>query len=453
MSGIDELERFVAQRDWPRALEQFDRLTAKDQSHLRAKYNRAIALLELGHVGDAREAFRKMTVEHPSSMSVLFMRGKASLSAGAIDEGLRDLDIVWSKRRDELTLRLLAGVHWMRSDYDAFYGKLSEAVRSPELAAIAADILREVGFLDEALQYLERAADTIQRDSIEAHIHVDRDDGVAAEAAARRVLQKQPGYPPAMVHFIVSLLLQGKVEQAQEAIGYARAADPYGQRWLADEAVVFRLVNDPQFNEFYDPNQLVGVYQLAAPPGYASIEKFNEALAQAVEKYQKYTAHPIGQSLRTGSQTIVELSQLEDPVIKAYFAALDGPIREYLNKIGADEAHPLARRNTGNYRIAGSWSVKLRGGGRHVNHFHPEGWISSSYYVSVPDETTDTARRAGWIKFGEPPYKTSPPSPPLKWVQPKAGMLVLFPSYLWHGTEPIDEGSTRITAPFDIVPA
>ena len=94
----------------------------------------------------------------------------------------------------------------------------------------------------------------------------------------------------------------------------------------------------------------------------------------------------------------------------------------------------------------------LQGGGNHVNQFHPEGWISSSYYVSVPEETNDASRRADWIKFGEPPYPTRPASLPLKWVQSKAGTLVLFPSYMWHGTEPIDEGSTRITAPFDIVP-
>ena len=121
--------------------------------------------------------------------------------------------------------------------------------------------------------------------------------------------------------------------------------------------------------------------------------------------------------------------------------------------IGNDPSHPLTRRNTGNYRFAGSWSVKLHGGGRHVSHVHSEGWISSAYYVSVPKETFDETRRAGWIKFAEPPYETVPPSPALKWVQPKAGTLVLFPSYLWHGTTPIDEGSSRITAPFDIVPA
>ena len=87
-----------------------------------------------------------------------------------------------------------------------------------------------------------------------------------------------------------------------------------------------------------------------------------------------------------------------------------------------------------------------------MNHVHPEGWISSSYYVAVPEETKSDNNRAGWIKFGEPPFDTSPPSPPEKWIGPEAGMLVLFPSFLWHGTEAIHDGSIRVTAPFDAVP-
>ena len=36
-------------------------------------------------------------------------------------------------------------------------------------------------------------------------------------------------------------------------------------------------------------------------------------------------------------------------------------------------------------------------------------------------------------------------------IQPKEGRLVLFPSYMWHGTIPFSSGE-RLTAPFDVVP-
>ena len=96
--------------------------------------------------------------------------------------------------------------------------------------------------------------------------------------------------------------------------------------------------------------------------------------------------------------------------------------------------------------------MRLGSGGHHVNHIHPRGWISSAYYVSVPPETGSGDSKAGWIKFGEPPIRTSPELAPEKWVQPRAGLLVLFPSFLWHGTEPIKDGAARVTAPFDVVP-
>jgi hypothetical protein len=36
-------------------------------------------------------------------------------------------------------------------------------------------------------------------------------------------------------------------------------------------------------------------------------------------------------------------------------------------------------------------------------------------------------------------------------VEPRVGMLVLFPSYMWHGTE-VFEGQERMSLSFDIVP-
>ena len=80
------------------------------------------------------------------------------------------------------------------------------------------------------------------------------------------------------------------------------------------------------------------------------------------------------------------------------------------------------------------------------------GWISSSYYVQVPKEVEGSTTKNGWIQFGQPPTDISDMSPEHV-IEPKAGRLVLFPSYLWHGTLPITEDSPRLTLPFDIIPA
>src|SRR5690606_18051127 len=97
--------------------------------------------------------------------------------------------------------------------------------------------------------------------------------------------------------------------------------------------------------------------------------------------------------------------------------------------------------------LSSAWSVQLRREGFHVNHVHPEGWISSAYYVDVPDEVNDPTLMSGWLKFGEPRY----PTPGLTAegvVQPRAGRLVLFPSYMWHGTNAIHGDQPRTTIAF-----
>jgi hypothetical protein len=38
-------------------------------------------------------------------------------------------------------------------------------------------------------------------------------------------------------------------------------------------------------------------------------------------------------------------------------------------------------------------------------------------------------------------------------VKPEPGKLVLFPSYMWHGTAPFGGDQPRLTIAFDLIPA
>jgi hypothetical protein len=87
-----------------------------------------------------------------------------------------------------------------------------------------------------------------------------------------------------------------------------------------------------------------------------------------------------------------------------------------------------------------------------VNHYHPDGWISSCYYVSVPDAVKDETAIQGWIKFGEPAFDVALKQPIRRAIQPAQGRLVLFPSYTWHGTVPFHDRAARTTIAFDVVP-
>ena len=113
----------------------------------------------------------------------------------------------------------------------------------------------------------------------------------------------------------------------------------------------------------------------------------------------------------------------------------------------------MRRRNTGDYGISGMWSVRLRSNGFHVDHYHPQGWISSACYLRLPPAVQDRGGE-GWIRFGKPAFPTTPPLGPEYFLKPEPGLLVLFPSYMWHGTVPFTgaPGDTRLTIAFDVAP-
>jgi hypothetical protein len=47
---------------------------------------------------------------------------------------------------------------------------------------------------------------------------------------------------------------------------------------------------------------------------------------------------------------------------------------------------------------------------------------------------------------------TAPKLDPEHFVKPEPGMLVLFPSYMWHGTAPFGGKEPRLTIAFDVAP-
>ncbi|MEM8744418.1 MAG: putative 2OG-Fe(II) oxygenase, partial [Pseudomonadota bacterium] len=77
------------------------------------------------------------------------------------------------------------------------------------------------------------------------------------------------------------------------------------------------------------------------------------------------------------------------------------------------------------------------------------------YYAKIPDcvRAEDDAK-AGWIEFGRPHrYPEAEAEPIVRSYQPSEGMIVLFPSYFYHRTEPFESDEKRISIAFDIIPA
>lgn len=443
-----------AQKRWAEASEVWHLVLSHKPYDVAARYNAAMADTELGRLEKADAAYTHLLNEGVDDAAVWFMRGRTRCEASQIEAGIADLKTAWVKRPEAHVLKNLANSLWMASDHAGFEELLSHV--PDDLALMAVDLRGQSGDLQGALDAWEALPEqhkTVAAGlAIKSVLHRDLEQIDEAYEAGEAALALMPHDPFVIDAAACGRLMVGDGAGALSIIQPLRTAEPNSQHWLAYEATALRVMGDPLYEFIVDMDAHVRSYELPVPEGFSSIESFNEAFLEALEPVRGFTTHPLDQSLRLGMQTSRDLVTTPDPVIQAYIKALDIPIRAYMADIGKEPEHPLTARNSGNYRFNGCWSVKLTGGGNHVNHIHSEGWISSAYYASVPPETRAGDSKAGWIKFGEPPFPTRTDTSPQKWIQPEAGILVLFPSYLWHGTEPISGNATRVTAPFDVVP-
>ena len=94
----------------------------------------------------------------------------------------------------------------------------------------------------------------------------------------------------------------------------------------------------------------------------------------------------------------------------------------------------------------------MKDSGFHTSHIHPQGWISSAYYIALPSQIADRERKQGWLTLGEPPFDLRWSDPVRRYIQPREGSLVLFPSYFFHGTVPFRSTTNRTAIAFDAVP-
>ena len=335
--------------------------------------------------------------------------------------------------------RELADLIWMQTgDIAKARAALDAAPQSHEIVAVTVRLLEAAGE-DQAAYAL--AAERAKRDP-SLHVLAARAALKLDPQAAERHLAAAPrdGTPARAKAEIEVDLALGRSEQAARRAEALRAARPNDQHAIALLGCAYRLAGDDRYKALYDYDRLVKSYGIDPPQGWSSLETYLSDLGQALDRIHGPLTHPVGQSLRHGSQTMRALADYPDPPIRALFAAMDAPIRRHIAAIGADSG----------YRIASAWSVRLNSGGFHLSHVHPEGWLSSAFYVRVPK---DMPGQEGWLKFGEPGPPTLPPLMPDHLIKPQAGMLVLFPSYMWHGTVPFSSSDKRLSCAFDIVRA
>lgn len=270
-------------------------------------------------------------------------------------------------------------------------------------------------------------------------------DALAAYAAA---LDIDANHAPALRESARCLVIGGDLDAAAPRIARLLASDPADQQALALQALVWRFTDDPQAQWLMDPG-LIGTQWLV--PDGGDVDGFNHRLDSALTALHTGRHHPLEQTLRGGTQTTDDLFTRDLPEVASVRAMIEQAVDRHIAALADDPAHPFLARKAAEWQFSGSWSVRLASGGHHSNHIHPEGWISAVYYVAVPDAVDDG--QSGWLKFGETGMHLGAREQITHMVRPRPGLMVLFPSYFYHGTVPFDDAAHRTTIAFDIIPA
>jgi tetratricopeptide (TPR) repeat protein len=319
-----------------------------------------------------------------------------------------------------------------------------------------AHFLAQAGRHDEAHDVYQRLLTQDPRDPIatlgacRALVALNR---VGEASSALDVLLARPGIDPTLYSQAAeAALLAGDPVKAAHLCEQGLSRAPWNGACLAMLGTAWRMLQDERDETLSGYDTLVRAIDLDPPEGFSSMDDFNAELDASLDRLHPGKREFLGQSLRGGTQTPAMLFGTGIPLVEKLKNRIDEAVTRYIAALPEDDAHPFLSRRTRAIRYAGSWSSRLRDRGFHVNHIHPAGWISSCYYVAVPGATRDESARQGWIKFGEPAAPIALKQPVRRAIQPMAGRLILFPSYLWHGTIAFHDQAARTTIAFDVVP-
>jgi uncharacterized protein (TIGR02466 family) len=292
----------------------------------------------------------------------------------------------------------------------------------PIYTATLVRLLEQFGRVDEAVAVLAERLPLLPSDAtlarLEATVKLERGDPLGAEAALERALALAPADQASIALLGLALQLQGKEEAAATLLGLDR---------------------------------FIASVELTAPPPFCDIAAFNCALAEDIRGHSRLRYEPVGLAAKGGYLTEDLLADRTEAIL-GFERALRRAIDAYVAALPHDAAHPFLRLNPSRYRL-NLWATRVAAQGVIDTHIHDASWLSGAYYVELPPALGAGEDRSGWIEFGRPHRGLpAPPESALRSIRPAAGMLLLFPSYLYHRTLPFAGEGERISISFDLTP-
>lgn len=427
------------------------RLTELQPSSAVAEHNLAAALGDMGDASGAEAAARRAFSKGGDAPETWLVLARALTNLSRIEEAEQALTQALARRPlygD--ALKDLAQLIWMKTgDPDQARGPLDRALMNPEsdegLLVLRAAVLFDMLGAHDAYAALKPGLTSPRADLAlaAASIAAEIDPDLALEHALMAA-RAAPSDPKTQTALASALIAAGRPGEALGTLERHLATAPHDQHALALQTVAWRVLGDDRALSTADYERLTRAYRLEVTQSQL------DRAAEGLQRLHPFVAQPFGQSVRSGIQSALDPRYAGDRSIDAVFRALDAPITDYVSAMaGHDDA--MSHRAGSGHEIIGAWSVRLTAGGRHSDHIHPEGWVSSALYITTP-QVDPTDPRAGWLRFGAVRLGVGLELPAEHWIEPRPGVVALFPSWMWHGTEPFRSQGVRMTIAFDVQP-
>ena len=274
--------------------------------------------------------------------------------------------------------------------------------------------------------------------------------GLARNDEAERLLREmlaQDVHPAAFERLARLLARQGRGEAVLE-LCQARAGLPgCATIGLAYCALGLSLTRrDEEARRIVDPERHVKQVSFDPPAELGPIEQFNAGLAEQILRGQR-------PAVREGLGIAYEPDRRRFPNLVPLYDFFRRELERYVGELpqrGLDTVMPPAPHRV---RLHSGATV-LRMKGHHGDHFHPRGYVSCVYHVSVPGELSAAADLRGQLAIGtfDGLDRHCTPSWRTRHLRPQPGVLTIFPSHFFHNVVPTDIAAPRVSVAGDMEP-
>lgn len=449
------LSGIVAQRtgNLEEAVRAFRQACAADPQDAGRRQNLGVALKNAGAYEDALKAFATALELRPGHAGTLANLGSCLIAAERPAEALEVLTAAGDSA-DALNNMGVALARLGRHDEAVARYRRSLALRPGHLdtALNLVDALASSGSRAEALdlagQILRAQPRNMRAANQTGLLREQAGDHDGAAAALTAAFDPAAPHHALGVNLARVLIRAGRAEEAVAVCQRLIDTQPGVTTPLALLlASLERLGRTEERDRLMSFDRFVTVHDIDAVAGFASREAFDAELVRELRAHPSLTFEPDGLVTRQGRQS-GDLADAATPALQA----LGHVARSHLDAAharlaGEPDDHPFLRALPRDWSLT-LWGTILRPGGEVGAHIHAPNWLSGVYYPAFDGPDTDE----GAFALGLLPQELGGGGSAVV-HRPRAGRMILFPSYLWHATLPFGGGRERVSFAFDLVPA